>query len=172
MKAECVDSKDAPEGYYAVAGNYHLGCNGCEFTEGCSGVRCQPHDREDGHDVIFKKIPANVSPSSTKRLVIRHDYGDVGLLFEGDSVCRINILNYGDISAQEVARCPTRSCCSMNAYSPGTHPLSPVRKHIYHIEHHTTLHTLPFPFVFHSFSSINPLTHQHASTPYTRGYYL
>ena len=103
MKAECVDSKDAPEGYYAVAGNYPLGCKGCEFTEGCSGVRCQPHDREDGHDVIFKKIPANVSPSSTKKLVIRHDYGDVGLCFEGDSVCRINILNYGDISAQEVA---------------------------------------------------------------------
>ncbi len=103
MKAKCVDSKDAPKGYYAVSGNYPLGCKGCEFTEGCSSVRCQPHDRVDGCDVIFKKIPANVSPSSTKKLVIRHDNGDIGLHFEGDSVCRINILNYWDISAQEVA---------------------------------------------------------------------
>lgn len=103
MKTECVDSKDTPEGYYAVAGNYPLGCKGCEFTEGCSGVCCQQHDRVDGCDVIFKKITANVSLSSTKKLVLRHDYGDVGLHFEGDSVCRISVLNYGDISAQEVA---------------------------------------------------------------------
>ena len=93
MKAECVDAKDAPEGYYAVVGNYTLGC---------SGVCCEQH-RVDGCDVIFKKIPANVSPSSTKKLVIHSNGGSVLLCFDGFDLPRISILNYGDISAQEVA---------------------------------------------------------------------
>ena len=103
MKAECVDSKYAPEGYYAVVGNYALGCKGCEFTEACSGVRCQPHDREDGHDVIFKKIPVDVPPLASKKLTIHNNSGNILLCFDGFDLPRISVMNYGDISAQEVA---------------------------------------------------------------------
>ena len=103
MKAECVDSKDAPEGYYVVAGNYPLGCKGCEFTEGCSSVRCEPHDREDGHNVIFKKIPVDVPPLASKKLTIHSNDGNILLCFDWFDLPRISVMNYGDISAQDVS---------------------------------------------------------------------
>ncbi len=103
MKAECVDSKDAPEGYYAVAGNYPLGCKGCEFTEGCSSVCCEQYDRFDGCDVIFKKIPVDVPPLTSKKLTTHSNSGNILLCFDGFDLPRISVLNYGDISAQEVA---------------------------------------------------------------------
>ena len=104
MKAECVDSKDAPEGYYAVAGNVIAPCHLCAFERGdCDSVRCQPIDREDGHDVIFKKIPVDVPPLASKKLTIHSNGGNILLCFDGFDLPRISVMNYGDISAQEVA---------------------------------------------------------------------
>ena len=104
MKADCVDSKDAPEGYYAVEDGTG-GCRIplCEFTGDCSSVGCEPDDREDGHDVIFKKIPVDVPPLASKKLTIHSNDGNILLCFDGFDLPRISVMNYGDISAQDVS---------------------------------------------------------------------
>lgn len=104
MKAECVDSKDAPPGYCAVAGGVIASCHLCAFERAdCDSVRCQPRDREDWHDVIFKKIPVDVPPLTSKKLTIHSNSGNILLCFDGFDLPRISVMNYGDISAQEVA---------------------------------------------------------------------
>ena len=104
MKAECVDAKEAPEGYYAVVGGVIASCRLCAFERAdCNSVRCQPCDREDGHDVIFKKIPGDVPPLASKKLTIHSNSGNILLCFDGFDLPRISVMNYGDISAQEVA---------------------------------------------------------------------
>ena len=95
MKAECVDAKEAPPGYYAVAESTDCCCAGCEikgvFPGGCLDMGCLATNRKDGNNVVFWKNSRKPSHIHDKKLVIRHDYGDVGLHFEGD------------VSAQEVA---------------------------------------------------------------------
>ena len=104
MKAECVDSKDAPEGYYAVKCETDSSfCCGCESPESCRSVRCRQHDREDKQYVIFKKIPVDVPPLASKKLTIHSNSGNILLCFDGFDLPRISVMNYGDISAQEVA---------------------------------------------------------------------
>ena len=103
MKAKYVDSKDAPDGYYAVEDGIGSGCSVCEFTGDCSSVRCEPGDREDGWHVSFKKIPVNVPPLVSKKLTIHSNGGNILLCFDGFGLPRISVMNYGDISAQEVA---------------------------------------------------------------------
>ena len=103
MKAECVDSKDAPEGYYAVAESADGCCAGCEMVDSCHNVNCVAECRKDGHNVIFRKTVEKPSHIHDKKLTIHSNGGSVLLCFDGFYLPRINILNYGDISAHEVA---------------------------------------------------------------------
>ena len=77
MKAECVDSKDAPEGYMAVAyvaGNSSCGkcsfssSNGCRFR--AAGVSCLSWHRDDNCGVYFilEKEPKEMSHVDTNPL--------------------------------------------------------------------------------------------------------
>ena len=59
--------------------------------------------QEDKQCVIFKKIPGNVPPLASKKLTIHSNSGNILLCFDGFDLPRISVMNYGDISAQEVA---------------------------------------------------------------------
>ena len=71
----------------------------------CDSVRCQPIDREDGHDVIFKKLPKH-SALAEKRLYVHSEDGHVVLAFGGEmqSIPCITILNYADAPAKDIAQ--------------------------------------------------------------------